>query len=781
MTTRRKSTASLLVALLVALAWSGMNATGESSNTAVQSSRAAPDVGSGVDRVAPEHWVVDPLVPGDDLPPRGRSLFDFLASEEQGGELRHTVPFPFSALLQRIESRARSASDSRGRPVKAVLVPLGRSLQRNSAAPEFFAYPRIVVAVDSEPAGAGDPYLKDRLYLGYQEKADLIEVISYNEDAGRFEFQVVSDYRRGGIPRIVYANRTLCLACHQNAAPIFSRAVWDETNANPRVAALLASARKDFHGIPVDRGIDVPNAIDDATLRANRFAVNQLLWQQGCGGNDEPAVTCRAGLFAAVLQYRLSGQQHFDRADPSYRDNVAARMTSVARRQWPGGLALGNPDLPNRNPLAGETAMSPVIAVREAANLADVGAAFDPLLPRPPLEVWRFAGQDDVARLVAGLSDFIAAPDVERLDAALRKRAESSGTARRTYRGICKIHTAPAAGSGQRVEFRCASSPTAVDRGVALEGRLIVAGTSVSRGTIDRVEFDGQSPLRDLDLDARRIDARGTQRVAVLAPMRGSVRARGADGNAVERMELRWSGSEGAATFVVVDDFAAARRAIGDLARDALAGKFDGFEAQPLRRARLMPALFGRLGEDSAAWCCLAAAGMPPARAARVESADAPGSEGFKSAMAASHAGFFRYCSECHSGSERAPPNFLLGDADEVEAKLRHCAPRIYFRLSMWQRSADARAKTPMPPDTAVQRFKFTPAAWRDGGALSGLISSANERLRAEAGAAQGDALLRQSYQSLRACLPDEPGATLPERQAPEEKPARHAATRVER
>jgi hypothetical protein len=114
--------------------------------------------------------------------------------------------------------------------------------------------------------------------------------------------------------------------------------------------------------------------------------------------------------------------------------------------------------------------------------------------------------------------------------------------------------------------------------------------------------------------------------------------------------------------------------------------------------------------------------------------------------MAASHAGFFRYCSECHSGSERAPPNFLLGDADEVEAKLRHCAPRIYFRLSMWQRSADARAKTPMPPDTAVQRFKFTPAAWRDGGALSGLISSANERLRAEAGAAQGDALLRQSY-----------------------------------
>ena len=773
MKTLRKSTASILVALLLASGWLATNASAQPSDTAVRSSPAAPTAGSGVDRLAPEHWVVDPVVPGDDLPARGRSLFDFLVSEEQGGELHEAVPFPFSALLLRIEARARSAPDSRGRAAKAVLIPLGRSLQRNSAAPEFFAYPRVVVAVDSEPASSSDPYLKDRLYLGYQEKADLIEVISYNEDAGRFEFQVVTGYRRGGNPRIVYANRTLCLACHQNAAPIFSRAVWDETNANPRVAALLASARNDFHGIPIDRGIDVPNAIDDATLRANRFAVNQLLWQQGCGGNDEPAVTCRAGLFAAVLQYRLSGQQHFDRADPSYRDNVAARVATASRRQWPGGLAIGNPDLPNRNPLSGESPMSAAIAVREAANLADVGAAFDPLSPRPPLEVWRVAGQDDVARLVAGLSDFIAETDVERLDAALRKRSEGSGVARRTYRGNCKIQSAPAARSGQRVEFRCTSSPTAADRGVALEGRLFVAGSSVSRGTIDRVVIDGQPPLRDLDLDAQRIEARGAQRVAVLAPMRGRVRARGGDGNMVERMELRWGDSDGTATLVVVDDFAPARKAIGELGRDALAGKFDGFDAQPFRRARLMPAMLGRLGEDSTTWCCLAAAGKPPARAARTDSPDAPGSDGFKSAVAASHAGFYRYCAECHQGSERAPPNFLLGDADQVEAKLRHCAPRIYYRLSMWQRGADARAKTPMPPDSAVRRIKFTPAAWRDGGALSGLILSTNERLHAETGAPQGDALLRQSYESLRACLPDEPAATFPERQAPENKPSR--------
>ena len=90
----------------------------------------------------------------------------------------------------------------------------------------------------------------------------------------------------------------------------------------------------------------------------------------------------------------------------------------------------------------------------------------------------------------------------------------------------------------------------------------------------------------------------------------------------------------------------------------------------------------------------------------------------------------------------------------------------------------EARAKTPMPPETALRRFKLADAAWRDGGALSGLILSVNERLRAEDGTRrQGDALLRQSYESLRACLPDESAATLPERQAPDNKPSRHTAT----
>jgi hypothetical protein len=221
----------------------------------------------------------------------------------------------------------------------------------------------------------------------------------------------------------------------------------------------------------------------------------------------------------------------------------------------------------------------------------------------------------------------------------------------------------------------------------------------------------------------------------------------------------------------VLDDFAPARNAIGALVRENLAGNFDGFDAAAFRRSRLMPALLKGLGASPDAWCCLDASGMPPAQAARVGGSGALAAERSVTPVAASHAGFYRYCGECHLGAERAPPNFLFGDAETVEAKLQHCAPRIFARLSMWRSEREARAKTPMPPEIALHRFEISASAWRAGEALAALLRSANERLRAEAlSGAAVDALLHQGYENLRACLPDESAATLPPRPAPDPK-----------
>ena len=300
-------------------------------------------------------WSVDPGLPGPDVPPVGHSLFDFLVAQSAAANVTKGVPFPFRALLGNVtDTLARDASGQSS--IRAVLIPLGRSLQRNAAAPAYFESPRIVVAVDGEPRETpGRPalLLRDRLYLGYQPRAEVIEVISYNEAMGRFEFQVVSGYRAGGSIKVRYARRAVCMACHQNGGPIFSRGMWSETNANPAIAAMLHSVKDRFEGIEVERGIDIPDAIDASVRRANRLAAYQWLWRNGCAtlGASGPEVQCRAQVSIAALQYRLSGSQSYNGAARAFRDSVVGAMAASTNTQHGEGLALPDPGLPNRDPL----------------------------------------------------------------------------------------------------------------------------------------------------------------------------------------------------------------------------------------------------------------------------------------------------------------------------------------------------------------------------------------------------------------------------------------------
>ncbi len=374
---------------------------------------------------------------------------------DRGGERVYDVPFPFSDLVRAVEERlggpARSDQPS---PLERVLIPLGRSLQRNAAAPHFFHAPRAVMAVVGDPGRPGAPLLKDRLYLGYQETAAILEVISYNETAGRFELQVVRDYRAGGERRVLYASRALCTACHQNAAPIFARQIWDETNANPRIVELLREEKRDFYGFPVDLGPDAPYAVQAAADRANRFALDQRLWREGCEVGGERAYRCRAALFAAALQYRLTGGR-FDDRSAAWRDGFLAPFTARVRERFPNGLAVPDPDLPNRDPFAGKAQAPGQVSVpgsltpEQTALLGGVvlhsaiPAAFEPLSPRPPLETWTLEGPDrDAAleRLVSGLAAFLSESDVREIDERLLTLAVGRpGFPRRHEAAECRL------------------------------------------------------------------------------------------------------------------------------------------------------------------------------------------------------------------------------------------------------------------------------------------------------------------------------------------------------
>jgi mono/diheme cytochrome c family protein len=318
-----------------------------------------------------------------DLPPSGRSRFDEFVGTA-------SVPFPFSRLMAGLKSRIES--DPGGLPsVKVTLIPQGRSLQRMAAAPDFFAFPRVVLAVDSA-ARLGFAPLQDRLFIGYQEKAAILEVISYNETLGRFEFQVVHDYQSGAKPLVRYASRALCMSCHQNAAPIFSRPLWSETPANPAIAERLRATRRNYYGIKIS-GTDIAYFIDAATQRANLFSVWQTVWRDGCGAGTTGAA-CRREWFDAALSYALSGRLPANRLPI-----LQARWT----QQWPRGLAIPNPDIPNRDPLSADV----------------LSLAADPLTHRAPLEIWT---TPDPERLIAGLASLFNPADIVRVRDAMQDK-----------------------------------------------------------------------------------------------------------------------------------------------------------------------------------------------------------------------------------------------------------------------------------------------------------------------------------------------------------------------
>lgn len=768
--------------------------------------------------IAPITWAVDPGAPGPNLPPAGRSLFDQMLDEPtlKAATNSHPerVPFPFAALVHRIEEHL-GPDPAGAAPLRRVLIPFSRSLQRNAASPEFLRFPRAILAVDSQrgagPGHAPGPLLEDRLFLGYQEKAGLIEVISYNEEAGRFEFQVVRNYLESGKAQVIYAQRALCIACHQNAAPIFSRQLWDETNANPRIARGLHRQGRQFYGFPIDQGFDIFASFQAATDRANLMAVYQLLWREGCGAvADGGARSCRAALFTAVLQQALTGGQRFDTAADGFRRRFVEPFVAAWHRRWPHGLAIPDPDLPNRNPLAerpeppGQLSVSPPLGAADAALLADVArqsnvpARLDPLEPRAPLETWS-PGDATVERIVSGLAEFLKRDEIAALDQRLFELGSGQREARRVEEAPCTF--ALRRRSGERtvasMKVTCGAVSESDDsaasgRYLSRSSRLTISGTvdlaerGITGGEIEWIAIGGRVQLSDLAIASSNLRLHGGswELRLRLADQRSGMHARLPGGDAVEDLDLtvaapglfeavrgsapgandprdsasgRLSVYGGSARLRLLADFKHAEAAVGDILGRKRREHEDVFGDDPFRRRALIGALFARLGIHS----------HPSAAEARVSStpisppAAEPAAESRRaSSSSAALRAFVHYCSTCHGTAETSPPNFLAGGPEQIEGNLAHCAERIFFRLSMWQLEDSRRSKTPMPPTSALQAFEVDPQSWSRDPDLLFLTASAGDLLRRQTGSQPHlDELEARGYEALRSCLPSNPRA----------------------
>lgn len=521
--------------------------------------------------------LASPADPGPRLPPRGRSLFDELfgiAGAASAGEARaDSVPEPFPRLLEALEREAGPAS------IQAVLIPYGRSLQRMAAAPDFIGSPRVVLAVDRQPptADARGLHLRDRLFIGYQARSGGLEIISYNEDAGRFEFQVLEGYGGPGAPVVRYAERSVCVSCHQGHGPLFPTAPWDETNANPALAAELQAIAPVFHGVRVGRGVDTPDAIDAATDRASRILLGNRLWEAGCGEAGAPeARRCRGALLEAALRYRLAGSPA---AMGPGATTLGARLARQLAAHAPGGLGIPSPDLPNRDPQARIAAG----LAREAAVAA--AGPFDPARPRPLALLWSPTGPPaelyDIA--VRQLADAFAAADIVALDRALEQAASRAGKRLAQRRAICRLGRADIGGE-MELRLDCRGDAT-------LNGHLRLAQGRVTGGRVRALSLGGNPAIHWLDVAAGPGLHGDPPRLRIqLARSAQHLSPRLPDGARVQQLELQMEDDGRAALALTLsDESPLLTRAIAAMAEAP--GPYHLLGGGPPRRRALLDAL----------------------------------------------------------------------------------------------------------------------------------------------------------------------------------------------
>ena len=337
----------------------------------------------------------------------------------------HGLPFPFERVLEQLAGIAGEDG------IQTALIPLGRSLQRYSAAPDYFASPRLVVAVTGDREGGPDtPYLADRLYIGYQPAAEMVEAISFDETSGGFVFHEIVDYGAAEVAEIDRADPQICLRCHQAAGPIFARPLWGETNANAQVAKRLSTLGDVFLGASVTESVDALDAFDAATDRAALIAAANQLWSEGC-----PDPVCRAALFADAIRRGLNAPMTGMAAE-TFRTNAAAR--------WPGGLSVVSPDLPNRDPVA-------LLATFEPDAILDPAGAMDPETPRPPVTVWQ-PGADSYDAAVRHVSALLSAPDL----AWIEQRLAGTAATMEETAVPCAHQRVELESGGAEIRFTCA-------------------------------------------------------------------------------------------------------------------------------------------------------------------------------------------------------------------------------------------------------------------------------------------------------------------------------------
>lgn len=619
---------------------------------------------------AAPQWIEHASAPGPDIPPVGLSRFDQIFMQQDND---YQIPYPFEKLVEHLEA----GIDNRGKNgLRQVLVPIGRSLQRNTAAPDYFKFPRSLIALEGEPRVSTEQaglVLEYRLFIAHQPSTETLEVISYNNEVGRFEFQVVENYARDQIPVVRQANRVMCLSCHQNAAPIFPETPWTETSFNVEVAKELIRALPQKFTSLISVLTPDAGVIDVLVERANYLSVAQYIWKNGCSTSR-----CRAALLRAALQFRLSGKSSFEWQHSTYRVNYHEDLKQNWKQNWSQGLAL-----------AGSR-----IVTLDSFDQDQRTIEQDPLSARPAHTIWYEADAVLARGIVYRLAGFLTQADIQRFDRRLIALEASQTDNNQSFRSPCRI----AFSRDSTLELSCSEIGT-ID-GLQATFEIELEQTRINSIRVLQLKFPGDPHIWQPEV--RKFNNNGGTIDIELSDANSDLSQRVSNGNRIRLVRLTLDSSlsspfsDARMEIEMSDDFRYLDEALAQLLVDNATGKSDSLSALAFRRRVIVDELMRQLGMKTLNWPRFT---KPPVKTEKATAVELNGDLVL----------LYPYCAHCHNANSVNPPGFLYGE--QLHERLVQCAPRILTRLKAWQDGYNF-PRSPMPPPASPGMSGTSAESW---------------------------------------------------------------------
>lgn len=165
----------------------------------------------------------------------GESVFEKIIKDINGSKNNSRVIYPITSLVEKLDEHIYHNENK-------VLGVISKSFNHQNK--NIFSNKAPFTIYSTFLEGKIDYQVKDRVFLIYHDHNNHLEVISYNEEEGRFNFLQVHNYSNSGENKLKKAKLNACMQCHKDLVPLHEKNNIIDSNNLPSIVSEIKNDDK---------------------------------------------------------------------------------------------------------------------------------------------------------------------------------------------------------------------------------------------------------------------------------------------------------------------------------------------------------------------------------------------------------------------------------------------------------------------------------------------------------------------------------------------------------